>query len=108
MILDPFLVLLMTDSGILFYFHIVLIYLSTPDDRFFISGSGFQLSLVSVSDDMRHVIDTVTNTYNEYNDINNRHNDISNINNRHNNMADQQLVRHIIKLLSSKVFKFQM
>ena len=107
MILDPFLVLLMTDSAILLNFHMVLIYLSIPDDHFFISGSGFQLSLVSVSDDMRHVIDTVTNTYNEYNDINNinnRHNDIKNINNRHNNMADQQLVRHIIKLLSSKVF----
>lgn len=58
-----------------------------------VTSSGFQLSLVSVSEDMRHVIDTVTNTYNEYNE------DIS----RHNNMADQQLVRHIIKLLSAKV-----
>ena len=59
-----------------------------------VTSSGFQLSLVSVSEDMRHVIDTVTNTYNEYNE------DIS----RHNNMADQQLVRHIIKLLSAKVY----
>ena len=56
-------------------------------------NSGFQLSLVSVSEDMRQVIDTVTNTYNEYNE------NLS----RHSNTADQQLVRHIIKLLSAKV-----
>ena len=56
-------------------------------------SSGFQLSLVSVSEDMRQVIDTVTNTYNEYNE------NLS----RHSNTADQQLVRHIIKLLSAKV-----
>ena len=63
-------------------------------------SSGFQLSLVSVTDDMRHLIDTVTNTYNEYND----NNPIKSlVNSRHNNMADQQLVRHIIKLLSAKV-----
>ena len=69
---------------------------SSPASSFssVVNSSGFQLSLVSVSEDMRHVIDTVTNTYNEFND------DIS----RHNNMADQQLVRHIIKLLSAKVF----
>ena len=65
-------------------------------------SSGFQLSLVSVTDDMRHLIDTVTNTYNEYNDNNMKH-QINKINNRHSNMADQQLVRHIIKLLSAKV-----
>ena len=56
-------------------------------------SAGFQLSLVSVSEDMRQVIDTVTNTYNEYNE------NLS----RHSNTADQQLVRHIIKLLSAKV-----
>ena len=56
-------------------------------------STGFQLSLVSVSEDMRQVIDTVTNTYNEYNE------NMS----RHSNTADQQLVRHIIKLLSAKV-----
>ena len=65
-------------------------------------SSGFLLSLVSVTDDMRHLIDTVTNTYNEYNDNNMKH-QINKINNRHSNMADQQLVRHIIKLLSAKV-----
>ena len=56
-----------------------------------IDSTGFQLSLVSVSEDMRQVIDTVTNTFQDTF----RHNN--------NNMADQQLVRHIIKLLSAKV-----
>ena len=55
-----------------------------------IDSTGFQLSLVSVSEDMRQVIETVTNTFQDTF----RHN---------NNMADQQLVRHIIKLLSAKV-----
>ena len=56
-----------------------------------IDSTGFQLSLVSVSEDMRQVIETVTNTFQDTF----RHNN--------NNMADQQLVRHIIKLLSAKV-----
>ena len=60
-----------------------------------IDSTGFQLSLVSVSEDMRQVIETVTNTFQDTF----RH---SNSNNN-NNMADQQLVRHIIKLLSAKV-----
>ena len=58
-----------------------------------IDSTGFQLSLVSVSEDMRQVIDTVTNTFQ----------DTFRHNNNNNNMADQQLVRHIIKLLSAKV-----
>ena len=63
-------------------------------------SSGFQLSLVSVTEDMRHLIDTVTNTYNEFND----NSPIKSlVNPRASNMADQQLVRHIIKLLSAKV-----
>ena len=61
-----------------------------------IHSTGFQLSLVSVSEDMRQVMETVTNTFQD----SFRHN---NNNNNNNNMADQQLVRHIIKLLSAKV-----
>ena len=62
-----------------------------------VDSTGFQLSLVSVSEDMRQVIETVTNTFQD----SFRHN--NNNNNNNNNMADQQLVRHIIKLLSAKV-----
>ena len=61
-----------------------------------IDSTGFQLSLVSVSEDMRQVIETVTNTFQD----SFRH---TNTNNNNNKMADQQLVRHIIKLLSAKV-----
>ena len=55
-----------------------------------IHSTGFQLSLVSVSEDMRQVIDTVTDSFSDSLRANN-------------NQADQQLVRHIIKLLSAKV-----
>ena len=55
-----------------------------------VESTGFQLSLVSVSEDMRQVIDTVTNTFTDSLRTNS-------------NQADQQLVRHIIKLLSAKV-----
>ena len=55
-----------------------------------VDSTGFQLSLVSVSEDMRQVIDTVTDTFSD-----------SLIS--ANKQADQQLVRHIIKLLSAKV-----
>ena len=60
-----------------------------------IDSTGFQLSLVSVSEDMRQVIETVTNTFQDTF----RHSSSNN----NNNMADQQLVGHIIKLLSAKV-----
>ena len=55
-----------------------------------VDSTGFQLSLVSVSEDMRQVIDTVTDSFSD-----------SLIS--ANKQADQQLVRHIIKLLSAKV-----
>ena len=55
-----------------------------------VDSTGFQLSLVSVSEDMRQVIDTVTDSFSDSLRANN-------------NQADQQLVRHIIKLLSAKV-----
>ena len=55
-----------------------------------VESTGFQLSLVSVSEDMRQVIDTVTDSFSDSLRANN-------------NQADQQLVRHIIKLLSAKV-----
>ena len=57
-----------------------------------VDSTGFQLSLVSVSEDMRQVIDTVTDSFSDSLRTNN-------------NQADQQLVRHIIKLLSAKVIR---